>query len=85
MKRHGANSKLKGPQINENNALKTFMNVSSLSLILKAFETGNREAFFQSWDKYLPLRVRQKDPVAHKFEFYANIYFAIYIIHPINK
>lgn len=38
--------------------------------------------FFMLWNKYLPYNLRMKDENTKKLEFYIQIYFLIYDIHP---
>lgn len=38
--------------------------------------------FFAMWNRYLPYNLRMKDEEAKKLEFYLQIYFLIYEIHP---
>jgi len=44
----------------------------------QAFNTGRREAFFNLWNRSVPLNVRQNDLICLKLEFYLRIYFAVY-------
>ncbi len=44
----------------------------------QAFNTGKREAFFNLWQRSVPITVRQTDLIALKLEFYLHIYFAVY-------
>ncbi|XP_070560992.1 lisH domain-containing protein ARMC9-like isoform X4 [Ptychodera flava] len=48
--------------------------------ILSMFQLGARREFFKLWDDNIPDRIRNKDPVCKKLEFYVSIYFAIYPI-----
>ncbi|CAD8138595.1 unnamed protein product [Paramecium octaurelia] len=52
------------------------------SELLEYFDKGQYEMFFMLWNKYLPYNLRMKDDDAKKLEFYIQIYFLIYEIHP---
>ena len=54
------------------------------SIILSHFDRGEREAFLQSWSRYIPISMRQ-DHHSWKLEFYIQIYFLIYPIHPLSQ
>lgn len=58
------------------------LQVCSWDAILQLFERGEQELFFVQWNKYLPYNLRMKDESAKKLEFYIQIYFLIYEIHP---
>jgi hypothetical protein len=45
---------------------------------MEAFELGEREAFFEIWDKMLPEEAQSKDPVTLNLEFNISLYFAVY-------
>ncbi|ESO95759.1 hypothetical protein LOTGIDRAFT_214855 [Lottia gigantea] len=62
---------------------KSFTNASLLETqqqLMKYFEEGNGDDYFELWNEELPPRIKNDDQVAQKLEFYANIYFAIYPI-----
>jgi hypothetical protein len=46
--------------------------------LMEAFELGEREAFFEIWDKMLPEEAQSKDPVTLNLEFNISLYFAVY-------
>ena len=41
--------------------------------------------FFSKWQKYIPINIRFRDERANKLEFYLQIYFLIYNIHPMIR
>ena len=41
--------------------------------------------FFEYWQKYIPVNIRLHDERANKIEFYLQIYFLIYNIHPLFR
>ena len=50
------------------------------------FKKGNKIIFFTYWCKFIPLSLRIHDKKTITTEFFMNIYFSIYKIHPfINK
>ncbi|CAD8146486.1 unnamed protein product [Paramecium octaurelia] len=53
-------------------------------IILGHFDRGERDKFFESWSRYIPISQRQ-DHDSWKLEFYIQIYFFIYPIHPVFK
>ncbi|CAD8075828.1 unnamed protein product [Paramecium sonneborni] len=53
-------------------------------VILGHFDRGERDKFFESWSRYIPISQRQ-DHDSWKLEFYIQIYFFIYPIHPVFK
>jgi hypothetical protein len=53
-----------------------------LSELIQLFEKGECEGFFILWNKYLPYNTRNRDDFAKKLEFYIQIHFLIYDIHP---
>jgi len=57
---------------------------TGLNYMLNAFQLGKREHFFVSWNRFVPLALRQNDLICQKLEFYIRIYFAIFPVHPIN-
>ncbi|KAM3134803.1 hypothetical protein pb186bvf_013128 [Paramecium bursaria] len=50
--------------------------------LLEFFEKGEQELFFAQWNKYIPYAARMRDEQIKKLEFYIQIYFLIYDIHP---
>lgn len=46
--------------------------------MLQHVRKGNRKAFFEAWEKNIPLDVRNSDLVAQKLEFNLHMYFAVY-------
>ena len=53
--------------------------------MLKTFETGNRGLFFQFWRKYVDTpsnKTGQSKQTKLKIEFYCQIWFAVYAVHP---
>ena len=44
----------------------------------QAFNTGNRDNFFQLWNRYVPIMIRQEDLICQKLEFYLQIYFSVF-------
>ncbi|CAD8166581.1 unnamed protein product [Paramecium octaurelia] len=53
-------------------------------IILGHFDRGERDKFFESWSRYIPISQRQ-DHDSWKLEFFIQIYFFIYPIHPLFK
>lgn len=51
--------------------------------MLTALESGQHKAFFDLWNEVIPQHVRQSE--GQKIEFYINIFFAIFPIHPLIK
>lgn len=52
--------------------------------MLKALDAGNRDEVMQLWQNFVPPLVRHTETAAKKLEFYLNIFFAVYAVHPIN-
>ena len=52
--------------------------------MLRALEQGQREEVMKLWDNFVPPLLRRSDKNAQKLEFYINIFFAIYPLHPDN-
>lgn len=52
--------------------------------MIKSFERGERAEVFKLWENFVPPLVRRSDRDAQKLEFYLNIYFAIFPLHPVN-
>ena len=46
--------------------------------MLSAFDRGEREHFFISWNRFVPIQSRVNNIKCQKLEFYIHIYFAIY-------
>ena len=53
--------------------------------MLRALEAGERDEVMRLWDNFVPPLLRRSDKNAQKLEFYINIFFAIYPLHPDNK
>ncbi|XP_074654207.1 lisH domain-containing protein ARMC9-like isoform X2 [Tubulanus polymorphus] len=54
--------------------------LSTQNELIRCYQYGLRTDFFKLWDKSLPQKIRNEDPVAMKLEFYLNIYFATYAV-----
>ncbi len=52
------------------------------NLFLTAFERGDGPRFFALWLEHVPETTRADDVVCRKLEFYVNMYFAVFAIHP---
>jgi len=52
--------------------------------MLRALDRGEREEVLKLWDNFVPPLVRRSDKNAQKLEFYLNIFFAIFPLHPTN-
>ena len=52
--------------------------------MLRALDNGEREEVLRLWDNFVPPLLRRADKNAQKLEFYLNIFFAIYPLHPSN-
>ena len=52
--------------------------------MLRALDRGEREEVLRLWDNFVPPLLRKSDKNAQKLEFYLNIFFAIYPLHPTN-
>ncbi|CAD8159029.1 unnamed protein product [Paramecium pentaurelia] len=52
------------------------------NIILGYFDRGEKDKFMESWSRYIPIQQRQ-DHESWKLEFYVQIYFLIYPIHPV--
>ncbi|XP_067851349.1 lisH domain-containing protein ARMC9 isoform X2 [Heptranchias perlo] len=46
--------------------------------ILKAFEDGDRKAFFKLWEQHISPQVRDNEQLTQKLEFHLHVYFAIF-------
>jgi hypothetical protein len=57
---------------------------TGINYMMQAFDLGKREHFFISWNRFMPLSLRQGDVICQKLEFYLHIYFAIFPVHPNN-
>lgn len=53
--------------------------------MLKALDRGDRGEVFKLWENFVPPLVRRSDREAQKLEFYLNVYFAIFPLHPSNS
>eukprot|EP01112_Ceratiomyxa_fruticulosa_P010373 TRINITY_DN2742_c0_g2_i1.p1 TRINITY_DN2742_c0_g2~~TRINITY_DN2742_c0_g2_i1.p1 ORF type:complete len:778 (-),score=181.70 TRINITY_DN2742_c0_g2_i1:122-2455(-) len=49
--------------------------------LIKALEDGDYETFFDLWNQAIPAHTRKNE--GQKIEFYINIYFAIFPVHPL--
>ena len=54
------------------------------SKMLKALDGGDHAEFVKLWENFVPPLVRRTDRSAQKLEFYLQIYFSIYPLHPSN-
>ena len=65
------------------------MNASEVASIeeqmVEAFENGERDVFYEKWNSFVPINLRFEDLNCCKLEFYLQIYFLIYPIHPLFK
>jgi hypothetical protein len=52
--------------------------------MLRALDRGEREEVLRLWENFVPPLLRRSDRNAQKLEFYLNIFFAIYPLHPTN-
>ena len=52
--------------------------------MLRALDAGEREEVLRLWDNFVPPLLRRSDKNAQKLEFYLNIFFAIFPLHPTN-
>ena len=52
--------------------------------MLKALDRGDRGEVFKLWENFVPPLVRRSDREAQKLEFYLNVFFAIFPLHPSN-
>ena len=52
--------------------------------MLHALDRGEREEVLRLWDNFVPPLIRRADKNAQKLEFYLNIFFAIFPLHPTN-
>ena len=59
--------------------------VSFEEQMVEAFENGNRDVFYDKWNSFVPINIRFEDMNCCKLEFYLQIYFLIYPIHPLFK
>ena len=50
--------------------------------LIANFERGEHLEYFSNWNQFIPLNVRYFDENAVKLEFYLQVYFLIYDIHP---
>ena len=46
------------------------------------FDQGSRDQFMTKFSQFVPISMRTKDPQTMKIEFYIQLYFFIYSIHP---
>jgi hypothetical protein len=47
--------------------------------------TGDHSEFVAMWENFVPPLVRRSDRSAQKLEFYLQIYFSIFPLHPSNR
>ena len=52
--------------------------------MMKALDRGERDEVLRLWENFVPPLVRRTDRNSQKLEFYLNIFFAIYPLHPTN-
>ena len=52
--------------------------------MMKALDRGERDEVLRLWENFVPPLVRRTDRNSQKLEFYLNIFFAIYPVHPAN-
>ena len=52
--------------------------------MLRALDHGERDEVLKLWDNFVPPLVRRSEKNAQKLEFYLNIFFAIFPLHPTN-
>ena len=52
--------------------------------MMKALDRGERDEVLRLWENFVPPLVRRTDRNSQKLEFYLNIFFAIYPVHPVN-
>ncbi len=57
---------------------------SGTKSLMNAFTQGKWDLFFKLWSRHLPADVREDDLNALKIEFYIQIYFTIFPIHPVT-
>lgn len=53
--------------------------------MMSAFKTGKYDEFFQLWNRFIPVGIRENDMKAVKLDFYIHIYFTIFNLHPMTK
>ena len=53
--------------------------------MLRALDRGDRDEVLRLWENFVPPLVRKSDRNAQKLEFYLNIFFAIFPLHPSNS
>ena len=52
--------------------------------MMKALDRGERDEVLRLWENFVPPLVLRTDRNSQKLEFYLNIFFAIYPVHPVN-
>ena len=72
-------------KIIKENSKKKYDQASAKGTMMSSFQSGKYEEFFQMWNRFIPLHLRENDLNAVKLEFYIHIYFAIYPMHPMTK
>ncbi len=50
-----------------------------------ALDHGARDEAMHLWQTFVPPLVRHTEPAAKKLEFYLQIYFAVFAVHPANR
>ena len=46
------------------------------------FDQGQRDSFMSKFTQFVPLSMRTKDPQTMKMQFFIQLYFFVYSIHP---
>lgn len=49
---------------------------------MQLFDQGQRESFFGKFSQFVPVSMRSRDPQTMRIEFYLQLYFFIYALHP---
>jgi len=76
---------LKNYSINRNLQANVSEATSIEEQMVESFENGNRDVFYEKWNSFVPINIRFEDVNCCKLEFYLQIYFLIYNIHPLFK
>jgi LisH domain-containing protein ARMC9 len=56
----------------------------AVALVAKAMDAGDHDAFFKLWNRFLPANIVRSGE-GQKLTFHAQVYFAIFPVHPINR
>lgn len=56
----------------------------SLVLLTKSLDSGDHDGFLKIWNRFLPVGAA-KSGEGQKLTFYAQVYFTIFPIHPLNR